>query len=152
MGKKVRIPTDEEYFQYDGMHCRLIWVSLSHDWRCPVCDRTKRELLVWGKREGSNARQYGPIGFKCGIHKHHDHGADYGLGRFPITYICGACNNLDARLKRKLKCPEEFSFSPIELRQCLKSVRANDLIGPEDIDFDAAQQIFMTYIETQINW
>ena len=143
--KNTRIPTDEEYFNYDGMHCRLIWKKLPNDWRCPVCDRTKRELLVWGERKGSNARIYGPTGFKCGIHLHHDHGNDFGTGRFHDTYICGACNTLDARLKRKLNCHESFSFSPLELKECLKKALPNQLIEKTDIDFDQAFDIYSNF-------
>jgi len=137
-----RRPTDEEYNAYDGMHCRVTWRSLPRDWRCPVCDRTKREVLIWGERKGSNARDYGKIGFKAGIHKHHDHGSDFGAGRFPDTHVCGACNRLDATLKKKVEAVENFSFSPAELRQCLKSVRPNEGIKSTDINFERALEIY----------
>ena len=57
----MRKPTDREFQDYDGMHCRSLWQSLPEDWRCPVCNRNKRGILQWGVRKGSNASKYGPI-------------------------------------------------------------------------------------------
>ena len=138
----ARKPTDAEFTNYDGMHCRLIWKELPSNWHCPVCDRNRRDILVWGERKGSNAREYGPIGFKCAIHNHHDHGADYGSGRFPDTHICGSCNLLDARLKRKVESKRDFSFSPKELKSCLMTVRPNEGIKQADIDYERAMEIY----------
>ena len=90
---RYRQPTDAEYRGYDGMHCRWMWRALPDDWRCPCCRRTKRGLMCWGRRKGSNAVRYGPIGWKTAIVKHHDHepcgGMDFGgdFGRFPTTII-----------------------------------------------------------------
>jgi hypothetical protein len=71
MSKPCRQPTDAEYAAYDGMHCRTLWRETPESWRCPACGRSKRQILIWGKRVGSNAANYGPIGFKAGLHKHH---------------------------------------------------------------------------------
>src|SRR5262249_12072335 len=102
----IRRPTDAEYNAYDGMHCYSLWRSLPEEWRCPSCGRSKREILQWGERKGSNAAKYGRIGWKAGLHLHHDHapcdGSDFlgEHGRFPATIICGACNTADARAKK----------------------------------------------------
>ncbi|MDR7088547.1 hypothetical protein J2X05_000550 [Cellvibrio fibrivorans] len=138
----IRYPTDEEYASYDGMHCNVKWSRLSHDWQCPVCNRNKRQILQWGKRVGSNALRYGSIGWKAGLHTHHDHGADIGRERFSPTLLCGACNYLDARLKRKAGVTGEFSFSPSEMRECLILARPNEKIRDCDIDFDRAKSIY----------
>lgn len=135
-----RKPTDFEYKIYDGMHCRNLWNSLSDTWRCPVCGRSKREIMIWGVRTGSNARTYGVIGFKCGLHKHHDHSD---INRFPVTVICGSCNMLDARLKKFLRTENNFSFSPCELKAILKYVEPNTGITKEQIDFDRAKEIYV---------
>lgn len=140
----TRAPTDEEFAAYDGMHCAVIWRALPTDWKCPVCDRSKREILIWGKRKGSNAVVYGEIGFKAGIHAHHDHGDIFGFGergRFKTTHVCGACNNLDARLK-KVGATCDFSFSPEELKFCLLSVKPNHGIDAKGIDFGKAKTIY----------
>lgn len=139
-------PTDEEYSQYDGMHCSVIWNQLSDEWRCAVCSRNKREILIWGERLGSNARIYGKIGFKASIHKHHDHGSESGYGSFPNTYICGACNNLDARLKKHVMAKRDFSFSPEEMKACLLAVRPNEGIKASDIDIAVARQLYAKFL------
>lgn len=141
----IRYPTEEEYAAYDGMHCNRKWKILDHGWQCPVCDRTKRQILQWGKRVGSNAVRYGDIGWKAGIHTHHDHGEEMGRGRFPATLICGACNYLDARLKRRVGITCEFSFSPSEMRQCLVLARPNEKIRDCDIDFERAKHIYHSH-------
>ena len=89
----IRYPTDDEYFPYDGMHCNLKWKMLSHDWQCPVCGRNKRQILQWGKRAGSNAIHYGDIGWKAGIHTHHDHGEELGL-LANFLFRRSKCNNV----------------------------------------------------------
>lgn len=150
--KASRAPTDEEFAAYDGMHCAVIWKTLPGDWRCPVCDRSKREILIWGKRKGWNASVYGEVGFKAGIHAHHDHGDIFAFGqfgRFKTTHICGACNNLDARLKKKIGAVCDFSFSPEELRSCLLSAKPNRGIDAKDIDFAKAQTIYDSVIAEQ---
>ena len=148
----TRAPTDEEFAAYDGMHCAVIWRTLPKEWKCPVCDRSKREILIWGKRKGANAIAYGEIGFKAGIHAHHDHGDIFafgGLGRFETTYLCGACNNLDARLKRKLGTICDFSFSSEELRSCLLAAKPNEGLNANDIDFEKARAIYVSFIAEQ---
>lgn len=146
----TRYPSDEEYCAYDGMHCRMKWRMLDDGWRCPVCSRNKRQILQWGKRCGSNAVRYGPIGWKAGIHTHHDHGSDIGVARFAPTLICGACNYLDARLKRKVGITSDFSFSPGEMRQCLILARHNEKIRDCDIDFDKAKLIYALHARTYV--
>jgi hypothetical protein len=137
-----RYPTDEEFNRYDGMHCRVLWKTLPHDWRCPVCNRNKREILQWGRRNGSNAIQYGPLGWKAGIHGHHDHGDQIGQARFSKIHICGGCNSLDGRLKKRIGAKKSFSFSPNELKQCLIAVRPNEKICDSDVDLQRAVEIY----------
>jgi hypothetical protein len=140
-----RRPTDAEYAAYDGMHCRWLWRETPESWRCPACGRSKRGILVWGKRVGSNAANYGPVGFKAGLHEHHDHGSSLGdcdfegLGaRFRPVVICGSCNTADAIAKRDVGAPDNFSFSPEEIR---RFVIARDNHGHR-FDFARARQIY----------
>ena len=99
----MRQPTDAEYLAYDGMHCRN--AQPARALALSVLSTEQAQILQWGERKGSNARIYGPIGWKAGLHRHHDHqpcdGMDFGgsAGRFPATVICGACNYADARAK-----------------------------------------------------
>jgi hypothetical protein len=107
--------------------------------------RSKRQLLIWGRRKGSNAANYGPIGFKAGLHKHHGHGSSFGDcdfqgpgARFRTTVICGACNTADAIAKCNVGAPDNFSFSPEEIR---RFVIARDNDGHR-IDFARAREIY----------
>ena len=36
--------------------------------------------------------------------------------RFPETVLCEQCNAVDGQVKRTLKLPKEFSYSPDEIR------------------------------------
>jgi hypothetical protein len=125
------------------MHCRGLWRATPESWRCPGCGRSKRGIMRWGVRKGSNAFSYGPVGWTTGLHKHHDHGpcngGDYSgrYGRFPAVVVCGACNAIDGNIKRRLGLPASFSFSPAEIA---KLVRATDN-GPHLIDWDAVHAI-----------
>lgn len=65
---------------------------------------------------------------------HHCHGR----GRFPETLICGDCNSADGAAKRKLKLPENWSFSPQEIAQFVRGTPH----AAVDIDFDIAKAVF----------
>lgn len=81
---------------------------------------------------------YGPIGWKAGVHGHHDHSSYH---RFPETVICGACNYADVRAKQICGAPAWFSFAPYELRQF---ITATDN-GPVVIDSDIVMQIYLNW-------
>ena len=82
-------------------------------------------------------------GFKCALHKHHDHSS---RKRFHETIICGSCNLIDARLKKALKIDDDFSFSPSEMKAVLKYVEPNTGIDKNQIDFDRAKKIYQSII------
>lgn len=42
-------PTDQEYAAYDGGGSPKPWVETDETWRCPICERSKREILRRGK-------------------------------------------------------------------------------------------------------
>jgi hypothetical protein len=143
MGK--RIPTLEDYKNYDGAHCAQLWNSLGDTWHCPACGRSKFEIMRWTKR-----RWKAYVG-KCdpyddwmaGFHKHHDHSVPLIYprpdGRFPTLIICDQCNSADGVAKRKLGLPEDFSFSPEEIRQFVTS----EPHGKHKINFDIARKIYL---------
>src|SRR5205807_6453689 len=111
-----RIPTDEEFRAYDGADCRNLWNRLGDDWNCPGCGRSKREILRWTRRKPKPWKDINEIymGWMAGLTKHHDYSAPLlsGLGRFKDTIICDQCNSADGRMKRDLRLPDDFSFSP----------------------------------------
>ncbi len=131
-----KIPSEAEYSAFDGGRFRKTWFSLSPEWRCPVCGRSKKELMRWGRRKGINGVLYGFEGWRCSFHVHHDHG-DRWKER---VLICGDCNAADGMAKRLLKLPSEWSFSADELREFVKC-EPNGTI--ESIDLDIAMDIFL---------
>lgn len=133
---KKRTPTIEDYEKYDGMHCNRLWPTLSDEWRCPCCGRTKFELLRWGKRVGSNAVIYGEVGWMAALHKHHNHG--YQIRWSDQVLICGSCNNVDGTAKRVLHLPEHWSFSASEISQFVKTPPH----GKAVIDYTKAEDIY----------
>lgn len=75
------------------------------------------------------------------LHKHHDHSADYmgfGVPRFPETLICDQCNSADGTVKRMLKLPKNFSFSPQEMQIFIGATPH----GKHEIDYERALELF----------
>jgi hypothetical protein len=145
-----KVPTEEECAAYDGEHCRALWMGCAGDWRCPGCNRTKCELLRWTKKiwpPGIGPDRTKPhLGWKAGLHRHHDHGIDYGKkSRFSETVICDHCNLVDVRVRRRIVgMRKDFSFSPAEIRQI---VLATPHCG-HWIDFDKARVIYESWLTT----
>ena len=151
---RIRIPTHEEYAAFDGAHAPVLWASHDDEWQCPGCGRTKFQCLRWTKRNYKHCRKYrgktvdGKIDGKTHfwdwlviLHRHHDHSVpllEKGVPRFEQTVICSQCNVADGAAKRKLGLPKDFSFSPSEIRQFVKTAPH----GKHVIDIDAARQIY----------
>ena len=111
------MPTKQDYERYTGGHTPRKWTLVGESWRCPSCGRTKFEQLTWTK-----SRTGGIYIWLAPIVEHHDHSADNyrqtviaRKPRFAPTLICFDCNIAEGRLKRMLKLPGNFSFSPTEL-------------------------------------
>lgn len=159
----MKVPTQEEYRSYDGAHCFRLWRSLSEDWNCPACGRSKFEIMRWTFRCKRKDPQTGRClekyeGWVAGLHKHHDHGADYvwrsffdsdetheqwrqrytAAMRFPETVICDQCNAADGRAKRRLGLPAHFSFTPDEIGRFVLSAPHEQ----HHLDIDEALKIY----------
>ena len=134
-GYKKKIPTEKELSEYDGAENRKAWRRIPSCWTCPVCGRTKYEILKWKKRKGVDTLLYGEFGWKFLVHRHHDHGERWS-GK---TIICSDCNAADGIAKRILKLPSSWSFSPEELSEF---VECSPYGGIERIDLDIALDIF----------
>ena len=111
-----KVPTDNDYYNYNGGSCHRIWNQLPHEWRCPACKRTKREVLRWG-RSGYKGKE--KMQWYASFHKHHDH--TKGVERFSRTVLCADCNTADGAAKQKLGLPDDWSFSPSEIAQFVVS-------------------------------
>jgi rubredoxin len=153
----LRIPTDEEYRSFTGNHCFRIWRELSDNWRCPICDRTKRENMRWTKTQWKDGRQVGfHMNWFAEFNRHHDHGADIGFeyveekARFDIIIICDLCNKADGLAKRVLKLPENFSFGPNEIKEFIK---AKPHTKSHEIDYEKAKEVYdYIVMMTEFGW
>jgi hypothetical protein len=112
------IPTLADFEAYDGAHAAVLWRSVGPEWVCPGCDRSKFQILRWTKRLPKSTNGF--MGWIAPLHKHHDHSVGFferSVRRFTETLMCDQCNSADGHAKRRLKLPENFSFSPNEIRQ-----------------------------------
>jgi hypothetical protein len=120
--KPLREPTQQDFESYRGGHTFKKWAGLPSDWHCPACKRSKFQLLTWTKSlTGYGGTIRGQYQWLAPIQEHHDHRADGGAHspRFCATLICSDCNTADGKVKRLLKLPRDFSFSPEELGQII---------------------------------
>lgn len=143
------VPTRDDYAAFDGAHCHQIWRTLSDEWRCPGCDRTKFEIMRWTKRKPPGHSE-SFMGWLAAFHTHHDHGSDRfgfdadgmflprGPMRFEDTIICDHCNGADGAAKRKLALPSNWSFAPAEIREFVTAEAHRSHV----IDYERAQQIY----------
>jgi len=135
----MKIPTYENYTNYDGLHCHKLWAEVGEHWFCPSCKRNKFQILRWTTRFPNK-----PNAFKdwvAVLHRHHDHSQgsmSVNNGRFPETVVCDQCNTSDGVVKRKLKLPSNFSFSPQEIG-CFVTAIAH---GKHEIDYNMAKVIY----------
>ncbi|WP_242078190.1 hypothetical protein [Brevundimonas diminuta] len=139
-------PFTREHIWPDWVHRETGYQSLSEDWRCPGCARSKFEILRWTLRFPKLPTRF--WGWAGGYHRHHDHNLDvirYGRvppdgrsSRFPDTVICEQCNSADGTAKRKLALPSTFSFAPEEIRRFVTATPH----GFHAIDYEAARRIF----------
>ena len=145
----VKKPSRDDFRFYDGAHTKSLWGSVGEEWECPGCGRTKFELLRWARRKDVTNLSRGVFwGWLAPLARHHDHGAEYTLGkediyrdgtpRFSNTIICDQCNSADGAAKRKLQLPRDFSFSPAEIRQFVVA-RPHD---KHQIDYEKALEIY----------
>src|SRR3546814_10453770 len=66
----------------------------------------------------------------AGLHEHHDHARSWdgiGVARFQPTVLCDQCNSADGAAKRRLKLPNNFSFSPAEIARFRSEEHTSEL-------------------------
>lgn len=138
-----------------GLDLNERWAEKPQDWRCPACNRHKREIVRLTEAGILLAR----------LEVHHDHLGDYikqelksafgsawasegppGAARaeevaerlliqFDWISLCVDCNGADAAVKRARKeIPAQFSFAPEQISRFIR-VAPN---SPHEIDFAAA--------------
>lgn len=133
------IPTYEDYYNHTGHHYKKLWNSIGDEWNCPACGRSKYQIMKWTKRSPNSSESF--MGWIAALHNHHDHSVGFneiGLRRFSETLICGQCNSTEGVVKRKLKLPSKFSFSPQEMRTFIQATPH----AKHKIDYLLAQALY----------
>jgi hypothetical protein len=82
------------------------------------------------------------MGWKAGVHSHHDH---RNPSRFAETVICDHCNAVDGRVWRHFrdKIAREFSYSPSEIRQIVNAAPHRGHV----LNFEKAWEIYHVWVE-----
>ncbi len=159
-----------EEFSAKGMDLNRWWVYTPTDWICPACKRKKSQIV--------RLNQHGYL--TGHLHEHHDHMSDFVMREFTRiseskkvvvadihaqrfvartafafsaydnTVICSDCNSADSKAKILVKTPKEFSFSPAEIGDFIKSTPNTE----HEIDtnkasavWDSCREMFFTRSE-----
>lgn len=136
------VPNANDYSKFQGGRGSQLWQSCNDSWRCPVCGRSKFEVMRWttvSLRRGIGQRRLlrGWGGYLC---EHHYHEARLGSAscRFSCAIICDQCKAADNRAKVILGIPVDYSFSPEELAMFVQV----EVHGRFAINWDAARQVY----------
>ena len=147
-----------EKFSAKGVDFNRWWVFTPTDWVCPSCSRKKAEILRLNKHGYLTGH----------LHEHHDHMGDclhkeftkvseskdivvadlmsqrfvartaFSLSAYDNTVICSDCNIADAKAKKIVNCPKEFSFSPSEIKKFVIPINNQE----NEVNVDVAMQIW----------
>jgi rubredoxin len=135
------------------------WIMTPQDWCCPVCKRSKGDIV---RKDKNNL-------LICRLVEHHDHMNDILVKRFTAIsatlkggvvaddaaerfakrssamvsaynniVICQDCNNADANAKKAVGAPVDFSYSPAEISQFILPKKNSS----HDIDDYKAREIW----------
>ncbi len=124
----VIIPTADDLavFERRERSINTDWSKLPSDWHCPCCNRSKTEIVRWGRHAAGYRRHavHGSPGWKTVVVLHHCHGPEHGMPqRFESVMMCGDCNSIDGRLKGQVShlIKPWFSMTPTEISMCMTS-------------------------------
>lgn len=139
--KITKVPTADDFAAFKGAHCHQLWAEVGPDWICPSCRRSKYQILRWTMRFPRLPNRFED--WMAALHTHHDHARSFdgiGIARFQPTVLCDQCNAADGAAKRRLKLPENFSFSPDEIGKFVST----EPHGKHRIAFEIAERIYLS--------
>ncbi|MGO4527401.1 hypothetical protein AB4097_21415 [Microvirga sp. 2MCAF35] len=132
---KVRVPSDAEYAAYTDPVSARRWEATPEIWSCPVCQRSKRQLVRWSKTgnkwSGGVREHLEPIvetyetalwarrrllpGFRNA----------FVMRDSKKVLICSGCQDVATQLKqRRRDIPDQF-LTITDIRECLIAVEAH---------------------------
>jgi rubredoxin len=95
----VAPPTDEEFAAYDGGGSPKPWAETDETWRCPICERSKREILLRGK--GARPWHGRLHQFRDFAFREDDDGAVVGVSGHNDFLVCSGCVDVLSELKQR---------------------------------------------------
>lgn len=102
----AKVPTHQDYEAYDGAHTDALWREVGDAWCCPICARSRFQILTWTHRQ-TGWDWLAPL---CTQRD------DYETPRFDAAIICQHCNRAGYNAQTRLGLDRKFRFSPDELR------------------------------------
>lgn len=144
--KLVIAPTDEEYAAYVDPVSPKSWQALASEWACPVCERSKRQIL----RKSKNGKWTGGIRShsECDLEQDPriianrrrlfpDFRNDIFLKDITPISLCSDCAGIGASLTQRDQSIRDPYLSVADRRACITFVQPNNA---HVIDFDVAAE------------
>ncbi|TPL05818.1 hypothetical protein FJ938_14485 [Mesorhizobium sp. B2-4-14] len=143
---RVEMPSDEEFAAYADPVSTKRWNAMPTEWTCPVCGRSKRELL---RRSGKNK-------WTGGIREHQEYVDERDPERiaarrrlFPgfankawicgydTVHLCSDCSEISRSVRQRNRSLESAYLKLTDLRDCINSALPHRV---HDLDFEEAER------------
>lgn len=132
---KVRVPSNAEYAAYTDPVSARRWEATPEIWSCPVCQRSKRQIVKWSKTGNK---------WSGGIREHLEPIAEtdetalwarrrllpgfrnaFVMRDFNNTLICSGCQDVATQLKQRRRDIPDQSLALDDIRECLVTIEAH---------------------------
>jgi hypothetical protein len=135
-------PTDEEYSRYCDSVSTRRWQETGEDWSCPICDKTKRQIIRKansGKWAGGIRELIEPIQETDAVEIQARRSTLPGFSHSFVmrgsrsVFICSDCSEIISQIKLRRRDLTDIFLTGSDLRQCILSVQPH---APHDVDWD----------------
>lgn len=136
-----KVPTDDEWKAFDGRAASTKWKNSGSDWLCPICERSKRQLLRWSKSKE----------WFAGIYDHVEVCAEFTQSKADaiprlhpashhhVILICADCRHVESELRRRHRAPE-FVRAFLTLEQIGAVIQASPH-QQHEVDWERAAKV-----------
>ncbi|MGE0290434.1 MAG: hypothetical protein AB7P16_29465 [Bradyrhizobium sp.] len=146
VGRPTVVPTDEEYSGYVDPVSSKRWLALSSDWACPICARSKRQLM----RKSKSGKWSGGVRslYECTLERDDltianrqrlfpDFRNDIFVRDISQIIVCADCAGISATLMQKDQSIRDPYLSSGDRRASIVSSQPH---RAHEIDFKVARQ------------
>lgn len=144
--RPVIAPTDDEYDAYVDPVSTKRWLAITPDWTCPICARSKRQLL----RKSNSGKWSGGVRSheECILERDDvvnanrrrlfpDFRNDVFVGDITQIAVCADCAGISAALMQKDQSLRDPYLSIADRRACIQNSQPH---SAHEIDFEVARQ------------